>query len=262
MKVSRREFIRTGGRTLLGGAIVLAVPAALGSIVSAASRVSANSEVAGNGPQWRFIVDLRKCIGCGHCVRACKLENDVTEGAEHSRTWVERYVVTEHEEVLVDSPESGIHGFADEHIADKYGDLDIRRSFFVPKLCNHCASAPCITVCPVGANHTSPEGAVLIDRKACIGCAYCIQACPYGARFMDSRRHIVDKCSWCYHRTSNGGEPACVHVCPTGARVFGDITDKDGVVATLLRENTISTLKGDLGTESRVYYIDMDHGVR
>lgn len=262
MRLSRRDFIRTGGKTLLGGAIVLAVPAALGSLVSLASRAYGRAGPLGEAPEWRFIIDIRKCIGCGRCVRACKLENDVPPEPEYSRTWVERYVITEDEEVLVDSPDAGIHGFADDHIEDKYGELDIRRSFFVPKLCNQCASPPCVTVCPVGANYTTREGVVLIDRNACIGCGYCVQACPFGARFFDPRLHIVDKCTWCYHRVTHGDEPACVYVCPAGARTFGDVSDDDEEVSRLLGRHTVTTLKPDLGCEAKVYYIGMDHGVR
>ena len=264
MRVSRREFITTGGKSIVGGALLFGAASWLQNAGAPASSgvAHASSEGHEGGTGWRMVVDTRECIGCGRCVRACKLENDVPMEPEFSRTWVERYVVTKDEQVLVDSPEGGIHGFAGDHVKDKYGELDIRRSFFVPKLCNHCGSAPCVLVCPVGANYTTKEGAVLIDQEACIGCGYCIQACPFGARFFHPKLRIVDKCTWCYHRLVKGHEPACVYVCPVGARNFGDIGDPESNVSRMLSHNTASTLKQELGVEGRVYYIGLDNGVR
>ena len=213
-------------------------------------------------PQWRFIVNINKCIGCGRCVQACKLENDIPLEAEYSRTWVERYVVTENEEVHVDSPYAGIGGFVANGTGPEYRSLDIRKSFFVPKLCNHCNKPPCVPVCPVGATYSSKEGVILINRHACIGCRYCIQACPYGARFFDPRLKVVDKCTWCYHRISKGIAPACVEVCPTGARIFGDIRDRQSEVSKIIREQTIGVLKPEIGCENKVYYIGLERGVR
>lgn len=263
MKISRREFIKKGGQGLLGGAALFGTASWLQGLRAPDAYLAARASAVGHdGGGWRFIVDIRECIGCGRCVRACKLENDVPFEPEYSRTWVERYAVTKDERVLVDSPEAGINGFAGEHLEEKYGHLDIRRSFFVPKLCNQCASPPCVLVCPVAATYTTRDGVVLVDRNACIGCGYCIQACPYGARFFDPRLHVADKCTWCYHRISHGLQPACVYVCPVGARIFGDLSDQESQVSRLVSEYTMGTLKADLGTEPLVYYIGLDNGVR
>ena len=190
------------------------------------------------------------------------MENDVPLEPEYNRTWVERYVVTENEEILVDSPNAGIDGFTAEYMNAKYKDLDIRKSFFVPKLCNQCDKPPCVSVCPVAATYVTKEGVVLVDRKACIGCRYCIQACPYGARFFDRRFRVVDKCTWCYHRITKGLLPACVEVCPVGARVFGDIRDAESAVSKIIKEQAIGILKPELGTKNKVYYVGLEKGVR
>jgi len=124
---------------------------------------------------WSMLIDIPKCIGCGNCVRACALENDVPEG--HFRTWVERYHVTDWDMVNpeVISPDGGKEGFPAAQVDDN------GKYFFVPKLCNHCADSPCTQVCPVGATFISPDGVVLIDQTYCLGCAYCVQACPTAA---------------------------------------------------------------------------------
>ena len=138
MKISRRDFVKTGFTSLLGGFVVWGnLPALLRDLISpdAGQGVRLNKSGVDEKHYWRFIVDITKCIGCGKCVKACKLENDVPLEPEYSRTWVERYVITETEEVFVDSPNAGIDGFTAEYVNMKYEDLSVRKSFFVPKLC-------------------------------------------------------------------------------------------------------------------------------
>jgi len=106
------------------------------------------------------------------------------------------------------------------------------------------------------------DGVVLVDYKYCIGCRYCIQACPYGARYLHPKERVADKCTWCYHRITKGLHPACVEVCPVGARVFGDLRDPRSPVRKLLREERVYVLKPDLGTRPKVFYIGIDIGVR
>ncbi len=113
------------------------------------------------------------------------------------------------------------------------------------------------------------DGIILVDQRHCIGCRYCIQACPYGARFMlpDTPESpfgqvmVADKCTWCYHRISSGLLPACVEACPVGARVFGDLRDLESKVSKVLKEKRVYILKPDLGTEPKVYYIGFEKGV-
>ncbi|MFH1571489.1 MAG: 4Fe-4S dicluster domain-containing protein [Gemmatimonadota bacterium] len=199
-------------------------------------------------------IRVDQCIGCGRCAAACKAENDVPREPFFFRTWVERYVVRERDEVAVDSPNGGIDGFPVQE-ADAG---DVLRTFFVPKLCNHCTNAPCVQVCPVGATFSTAEGVVLVDRDYCIGCRYCIQACPYGARFLHPVTRTAEKCTFCYHRVSRGLAPACVEACPTGARIFGDIHRRSSPLARLFRFHNIQVLKPNLNTEPKVFYAELD----
>ncbi len=203
-------------------------------------------------------VDVDKCIGCGRCAEACKVENDVPREPFFFRTWVERYVIRDDGETLVESPNGGIDGFPPLSIEPVEGQGQMLRSFFVPKLCNHCDNPPCVQVCPVGATFTTEDGVVLVDKDYCIGCRYCIQACPYGARFMHPETRTAEKCTFCYHRLVKGLRPACVEVCPTGARVFGEIRSRGTALARFVRFNEIQTLKAHLNTEPKVYYANLD----
>jgi Fe-S-cluster-containing dehydrogenase component len=119
-----------------------------------------------------------------------------------------------------------------------------------------------VQVCPVGATFQTKDGVVLVDETYCIGCRYCIQACPYGARFLHPITHTAEKCTFCYHRITKGQLPACVEVCPTEARIFGDLKSKQDRLVRFQRENVISVLKPDLNTEPKVRYAKLDGEVR
>lgn len=198
-------------------------------------------------------VDIDKCIGCSRCVQACKTENNVPKLPFYFRTWVERYIIKTDNSVAVESIDNGIGKSRDTLI-----ERDILRSFFVPKLCNHCAHPPCVQVCPVGATFSTEDGAVLVDINRCIGCRYCIQACPYGARYLNPETNTADKCTFCYHRLVRGLLPACVEVCPTQARVFGDLKSLASPLARFKRMHKIYVLKPYLNTEPKVFYANLD----
>jgi Fe-S-cluster-containing hydrogenase component 2 len=119
-------------------------------------------------------VEIDKCIGCNRCVEACKAENDVLREPFFFRTWIERYVIKKDGDVVVES--ISVKSKASKEASQD--DADVLRTFFVPKLCNHCVHPPCVQVCPVGATFATEDGVVLIDSERCIGCRYCIQACP------------------------------------------------------------------------------------
>jgi Fe-S-cluster-containing dehydrogenase component len=208
-----------------------------------------------------FFVDVTRCIGCGRCVVACKIENDVPLEPIYFRTWVERYRWFENGRIEIDSPNGGFNGFKDD------GGEGVEKSYFVPKLCNQCEEPPCVQVCPVGATFSTEDGVVLVDEKYCIGCRYCIQACPYGARYIyppsgqvRSRVGTADKCTWCYHRITRGLEPACVKACPTGARKFVFPDSEDARKIRLIKG--LRTLKPEMGTKPKVFYRGIDSEVR
>lgn len=204
-------------------------------------------------------IEIDKCIGCNRCVEACKAENGVPDEPYYFRTWVERYSVLANGETEVECISVDPGRQQQEPPAEK---RDVVRSFFVPKLCNHCAHPPCVQVCPVGATFATQDGVVIVDKERCLGCRYCIQACPYGARFLNPETKTADKCTFCYHRVVKGLMPACVEVCPTGARVFGDLRSRASRLVRMQRMSKIHVLKPDLNTEPKVYYSQLDGEVR
>ncbi len=248
-ELDRREFLKKCGLAapvLLG---VVSVPL-IGAQVSESDEYDATEHLYGMG------IDISKCIGCGQCVAACKIENDVPPEPHFFNTWVERYIIGMDGEVRVDSPDGGMNGFPPTQ------DGDIRRTFFVPKLCNHCDEPPCVQVCPVGATFKTQDGVILVDEDYCIGCRYCVQACPYGARWIHPEKLVAAKCTFCYHRIVEGMVPACVEVCPTGARTFGEVEKRATPLARFMRFNDIQVLKPQMNTKPKVYYANLDGEVR
>lgn len=257
MESSRREFLeRASAWLVLTGAASLAWEHVLAGAPQSAPNYTATDH------WWGMMIDIEKCIGCGSCVRACKAENNVLTDHEGCfRTWVERYEVgydeTGHEHLKVASPNGGYDGFS---ALDKPGDGV--KVFFVPKLCNHCVDSPCVQVCPVGATFESPDKVVLVDKSRCLGCRYCVQACPYGCRYIDPRTHTADKCTLCYHRITKGLTTACCEVCPTGTRTLVDLKNPKDPVHEFLRTHKVHVLKPQMATGAKVYYNGLDGAVR
>ncbi len=179
--------------------------------------------------QWGMVIDLRLCIGCQACSVACNMENQVPLG--YFRTLVSNYEITSHNRP---------------------------RRYTLPRLCNHCDKPACVTACPTMATTKRPDGTVVVDNSVCIGCGYCVQACPYDARFINEETHTADKCTFCLHRLQAGLLPACVETCVTGARVFGDLNDPESSVAKLIASQPVQVLKKSAGTVPQVYYIGLD----
>jgi tetrathionate reductase subunit B len=272
LDLSRRQVLKLGCFLLpgiLGARLFTPPPDAPLPPTPAGGSASAGPSpvpVGAAAPQWAFGCDTNACIGCGHCVEACKLENHVPLAPEYNRTWVERHVVTASGAVLVDSPDAGIHGFPPDSTAPGAAGATIERSSFVPRLCMQCANPPCVAACPVAATYRTPEGIVLVDQERCIGCGYCVVACPYGARYLVPEGGamptgvpgVADKCTWCYHRITRGEQPACVEVCPVGARVFGDLNDPASPIQAIVRKPGVGLLRPELGTKPRVFYVGLD----
>jgi len=132
------------------------------------------------------------------------------------------------------------------------------RRLFLPQLCNNCDSPPCVSVCPVNATWKRPDGIVVVDPHKCIGCRYCMAACPYGVRYLNPITNIVEKCHWCVQRIERDLRPACVEACPAGARIFGDLNDPESEISTLLSLNPVQSLKHEMGTRPHAFYIALD----
>ena len=179
--------------------------------------------------RYGFLIDLRRCIGCNTCSVVCKSENDVHLGVW--RAWVKKI-------------EKGTYP-------------NVKKSF-LPLLCNNCEDPICVTVCPVQANKKRPDGIVTYDPHRCVGCRYCMAACPYEVRYIHPVKKIVEKCNWCHHRVDEGLEPACVAACPAGARVFGNLLDKNSEIARLIAENPVQVIQPEMGTDPHVFYIGLD----
>jgi len=243
MSMTRRHFI----------VLTAAAAAAWDSILAGTPELAPNYNVSEHW--YGMLMNIEECIGCGSCVRACQLENNVPEG--YFRTWVERYQVADWtvENPAVDSPDGGKNGFPEVKQPDG-------KSFFVPKLCNHCADSPCTQVCPVGATFHTPDGVVVVDSKYCLGCRYCVQACPYGCRFLNPDTRTAEKCSLCYHRITKGLTTACCEVCPTGTRQLVDFKNPKDPVHDFLKTHSVQVLKPYMATKAKVYYYGLDGSVR
>jgi Fe-S-cluster-containing dehydrogenase component/formate-dependent nitrite reductase membrane component NrfD len=180
-------------------------------------------------PNYGFLIDHRKCIGCHACSTACKSENEVPLGVY--RTWV-KYV------------ETGTFP-------------DARRHFQVTR-CNHCANPPCVRICPVTAMYQRTDGIVEFDPNVCIGCKACLQACPYDAIYIDPETHSAAKCHFCSHRTEIGLKPACEVVCPEEAIISGDLDDPASLISRLIAREPVTVRRPEQGTSPKLFYIDAD----
>lgn len=203
-----------------------------------------------------MVIDLSRCIGCWSCAVGCKLENDEPIGI-----WWNRILTTGGKEI--DTP------------SGNYPDV---RMTYLPINCQHCNNAPCVRVCPVAALRKRDDGIVFLDWDRCIGCRYCLIACPYGIPAFNwhppvqapdqsqvrigapevpvRKLGVAEKCTFCFHRVDKGlFTPKCNEVCPVGARFFGDLEDPNSEVSQLIQSKPTIRLREDIGTEPSVYYI-------
>lgn len=256
MSITRRSFLK---KTLAGTAATAVPLSALKFLSPAETRAAVEKA----GVRWAFLVDTRKCVGCGFCVKACKKENEIPMGVPVTRTWVERYVITKDGESHIDNPKGGQEGYTKNSIRGEQFDPDnIAKAFFVPKLCNQCDNPPCVQVCPVGATYQTKDGVVLVDRTWCIGCGYCIMACPYGVRFFHPEHRVAEKCTFCYHRIVKGMKTACVDACPFEARQVCDLNDHNNPTTQIILNERVAVLKDEYGTKPQVFYLGLDKSVR
>lgn len=238
-----RDAARVFPRRNIVSALGAGIAATLG--LAAWTRTAVSPADDGRRGRMAMVIDLRRCYGCQACTVACKSEHGVTLGS--FRSWVTPVVV---------------------------GTYPTATRTCLPRLCNHCERPACVKVCPVGATTRRGDGIVVIDKEACIGCRYCMGACPYGVRsfawnhvdddglaFPSRAIGVADKCDFCTHRIDQGLVPACVNTCPAGARVVGDLDDPHSDVARLVAANPVQTLLPELGTRPQVFYIGLDQRV-
>lgn len=183
-------------------------------------------------PNYGFAIDLRRCIGCHACTIACKSEHQIPVGAH--RCWVKTV---------------------------EKGSFPDTRRFFFPVLCNQCADAPCVRICPTGALFRRRDGIVDLHGDSCIGCRACMQACPYDQLFIDPNTRTAEKCNFCANRVENRLLPSCVSVCPTECRMFGDLDDPESEVARIVQREAFAVRKPEKGTGPKVFYLGADESV-
>lgn len=217
--VSRRDFLK--------GTMVVGASLAVATLPGCAGGRQTNRP--GEGPRYGMVIDLRRCFGCHACSVACKAEQDVPLG--YFKSWV---------------------------MISERGKYPHARKQFVPVLCNQCDDPPCVAVCPTRATRQRSDGIVTQDEKTCIGCAYCVQACPYGAKYRDPRTRTAQKCDFCLHRIEQGMLPACVNTCNARARIFGDLNDPDSRISQVIASNPVQTLRPEMASDPRVFYIGLD----
>ncbi len=264
MGVNRRKFFKvTGLATLAGLAGNQSVEA-----LKASRQKFLHDDEALHGERWAMTIDLTKCKsdeGCTDCSKVCHSAHnvpDIKDEPKHEIKWIWQ-----------ESFESAFPSQGNEFINEAIEHHPI------PILCNHCDNPPCTRVCPTQATWKQDNGIVMMDWHRCIGCRYCIAACPYGSRsfnWVDPRgedeeghsliekqdpdfptrsKGVVEKCTFCNERLEKGQKPLCVEKCPHGAMAFGDLGDPDSDVRKLLHEKYSIRRKPGLGTQPEVYYL-------
>lgn len=223
------------------------------------------------GVEFVYALNLSRCIGCRKCVHACVRENNQSRSPE-----IQYIRVLKMEK-----------GSIDLETSDHHYDVPVipeHDSYYMPVQCHQCAKPPCVKVCPVEATWQEPDGIVVVDYDWCIGCRYCEAACPYWARrfnfaapqlpadelnpnmaYLSNRprpKGVMEKCTYCLQRTRLGRLPACLEVCPTGSRKFGNVLDPESEVSYILKHKRVFVLKEDVGTLPRFFYYFDERGSR
>lgn len=260
MESNRRSFLKIGGICALGLGVLPAV-----DVLAKNDLPKFTAEPnALKGKKWGMVVDMKKCwekgkAGCKDCMIACHTVHNVPD------------IGTVKEEIKWIWQEQFENAFP---TADNEYDTANAKGRPYMVLCNHCTNPPCVRVCPTKATFKRPEdGIVMMDFHRCIGCRYCMAACPYGARSFNFReprpyvhtelnmafptreRGVVEKCNFCAERLATGLMPACVEACKCGALCFGDLEDPNSAVRKLLASAFTMRRKPELGTQPNVYYI-------
>jgi molybdopterin-containing oxidoreductase family iron-sulfur binding subunit len=233
----RRQFLAWGGA-------IAALTIAPGVLLLRPAQARAPSEPASGAVRWGLLIDTTRCTAdCKECIAACNAENGLSgRTRETDSQWIRKVELK---------------------------DLRTGRQVSLPMMCQHCAEPPCVDVCPTGASFRRADGIVLVDRHTCIGCRYCMMACPYKARSLvhenlaDQRPDVprgkgcVEGCTLCVHRVDRGEQPACVEACAAtgrGAIVFGDLNDPTSEIAKRIAAYPTTQVRADLGLDPGVRY--------
>jgi len=243
----RRKFLKAGAVLSAGAAGAYALPL-LTAFKSSAATVSSSSTKL----RWGMLIDLTRCpANCTACVAACKKENNVNTSGDKLRDIYRIRKVT-FESTLSAAP--------------------TQKS--VPLLCNHCDNPPCALACPIQATTKREDGIVIVDPHRCMGCRYCMIACPYNARHFNFRENleqpnpaypkrqhgVAESCNLCAHLLDQGKRPACVEACDKAqarALVVGNLNDPNSEISMLIRNHPVKRLREELGTEPKVFYLGL-----
>jgi molybdopterin-containing oxidoreductase family iron-sulfur binding subunit len=264
-RLSRRQLMALGGVGALGA--LASGRLLLGMWELEAHTPPESAWVPPPNPDFRFgmVMDLGLCIGCRRCAYGCKLENNIPDAISPP------YIMVFETEKLSAKDYELPHEKLRLGNRLQYTRLRKDRTY-MPVQCNHCANPPCEKVCPTHATYMAPDGIVMIDYNKCIGCRYCMQACPYNARrfnwvkpeippdrvnpLVPIRTHgVVEKCTFCVHRTRKGETTRCVEVCPNKVRIFGNLNDPDSEVSKLIMSERSFRFKERLNTGPKIWYI-------
>jgi len=271
MELKRRDFLKViGASSLLGAGAIGSIMEGKGNSSEGEEgeeehgQVGEQEEAKGPKVRWAMVVDVRKCVEhekCNACIEACDFAHNIPhfDNPKEEIKWIWK---DEYE-----------HVFTDISTLDPYLPKRIKELPFLV-MCNHCDNPPCVRVCPTKATFKRPDGIVAMDYHRCIGCRFCMAACPYGSRSFNWRdprlglkgiklnndfptrmRGVVEKCNFCVERLALGKPPACVEACKCGALTFGNLADPNSKVRALLRENYALRRKPELGTKPSVFYI-------
>lgn len=261
MDETRRRFLKIAGLSVLG----LGAKPVVDAVAAGEPTKFESDPKALKGKRWAMVVDQKKCAqakeGCKDCVEACNIAHNIPQfdNPKDEVKWIWQAPF-----------ENAFPGQGNEYL-EEFIKKGLKNTPFMV-LCNHCDNPPCVRVCPVKATFRRPDGIVVMDYHRCIGCRFCMAACPYGARSLNWRdprpfikkenpefptrtRGVVEKCNFCSERLAVGLQPACVAACKEKALIFGDLEDPNSEIREVLRTRSTIQRKPQLGTRPEVYYI-------